>query len=50
VVFKLGQWMRYIDEFDGARSQLAEAERAADEEGDEASLLNILLNRLILEL
>ena len=50
VSFKLGQWLRYIDEFDAARSQLAEAERAADEEGDEASLVNILLNRLILEL
>ena len=50
VAFKLGQWLRYIDEFDGARAQLAEAERAADEEGDEASLVNILLNRLILEL
>ena len=50
VAFKLGQWLRYIDEFDGARAKLAEAQRAADEEGDEASLVNILLNRLILEL
>jgi DNA-binding CsgD family transcriptional regulator len=50
VAFKLGQWLRYVDEFDAARVQLAEAERAAEEEGDEASLVNILLNRLILEL
>ena len=50
MAFKLGQWLRYIDEFDAARVQLAEAEHAADEEGDEASLVNILLNQLILEL
>ena len=50
VAFKLGQWLRYIDEFDAARLHLAEVERAAEEEGDEASLVNILLNRMILEL
>jgi DNA-binding CsgD family transcriptional regulator len=50
VVFKLGQWLRYVDDFESARLRLAEAEQAADEEGDEASLVNILLNRVVLEL
>ncbi|MDX6512246.1 MAG: hypothetical protein QOE36_1750, partial [Gaiellaceae bacterium] len=50
VVFKLGQWLRYVDDFDGARSRLAEAEQAAEEEGDESSLVNILLNCVILDL
>jgi len=48
-VFKLGQWLRYVDDLDGARAMLAEAERAAVEEGDESSLANILLNRVALE-
>ena len=48
-VFKLGQWLRYVDDFDGARAKLAAAERAAVEEGDESSLANILLNRVALE-
>jgi DNA-binding CsgD family transcriptional regulator/tetratricopeptide (TPR) repeat protein len=47
VVFKLGQWLRYIDDFDGAREHLEQAERQAREEGDESSLANILLNRVI---
>jgi DNA-binding CsgD family transcriptional regulator len=50
IVFKLGQWLRYVDDFDGARLRLAEAERAADDEGDEPSLINILLNQVVLEL
>ena len=49
VVFKLGQWLRYVDDLDGARACLLEAERAAREEGDESSLANILLNRVIAE-
>src|SRR5581483_11895089 len=49
IVFKLGQWLRYVDDFDGARAQLARAEQQAREEGDDSSLGNILLNRLILE-
>ncbi len=48
-VFKLGQWLRYVDDLDGARARLAEAERAAVDEGDESSLANILLNRVALE-
>jgi len=47
VVFKLGQWLRYIDDFAGARASLEHAEQQAREEGDESSLANILLNRVI---
>jgi DNA-binding NarL/FixJ family response regulator len=47
VVFKLGQWLRYIDDFDRARGSLERAEQQAREEGDESSLANILLNRVI---
>src|SRR5204863_177740 len=47
VVFKLGQWLRYIDDLDGARAALEQAEEQAREEGDESSLANILLNRVI---
>lgn len=47
VVFKLGQWLRYIDDLDGARARLEQADRQAHEEGDESSLANILLNRVI---
>jgi DNA-binding CsgD family transcriptional regulator/RecA/RadA recombinase len=49
VVFKLGQWLRYVDDLDGARAYLAQAEQAARDEGDESSLANILLNRMIVE-
>ncbi len=49
VVFKLGQWLRYVDDFDGARRRLAQAEQQALDEGDESSLGNILLNRVVLE-
>ena len=49
MVFKLGQWLRYVDDLDGARLRLDEAEAQAREEGDESSLANILLNRTLLE-
>jgi DNA-binding CsgD family transcriptional regulator len=49
VVFKLGQWLRYVDDLEGARARLSEAEQQAHDEGDEASLGNILLNQLIVE-
>ena len=49
VVFKLGQWLRYVDDLDGARRRLAQAEQAARDEGDESSLANILLNRVVAE-
>jgi len=47
VVFKLGQWLRYIDDLAGARAHLELAEHQARDEGDESSLANILLNRVI---
>jgi DNA-binding CsgD family transcriptional regulator len=47
VVFKLGQWLRYIDDLEGAREHFEQAEQQAREEGDESSLANILLNRVI---
>ena len=47
VVFKLGQWLRYIDDLEGARAHLEQSEQQAREEGDESSLANILLNRVI---
>ena len=49
MVFKLGQWLRYVDDLDGARLRLDEAERQASEEGDESSFANILLNRTLQE-
>ena len=49
VPFKLGQWLRYVDDFAGARGYLELAERTALDEGDESSLANILLNRTLLE-
>jgi DNA-binding CsgD family transcriptional regulator len=47
VVFKLGQWLRYIDDLEGARKHLEVAEQQAREVGDESSLANILLNRVV---
>ena len=49
LVFKLGQWLRYVDDLDGARARLAESEQAARDEGDDSSLANILLNRVVVE-
>ena len=49
VAFKLAQWLRYVDELDAARAQLDQVERQARDEGDESSLGNILLNRVIVE-
>ncbi|HST14695.1 MAG TPA: AAA family ATPase [Gaiellaceae bacterium] len=49
LVFRLGQWLRYVDDLDGARARLDEAEQQARDEGDEASLGNILLNKLVVE-
>lgn len=47
--FKLGQWLRYVDDFAGARAHLAETERLAHDEGDESSYPNLFLNRALLE-
>jgi DNA-binding CsgD family transcriptional regulator len=48
--FKHSQWLRYVDDLERARALLREAESAAREEGDESSLPNILLNRVLAEL
>jgi DNA-binding NarL/FixJ family response regulator len=48
-VFKLGQWLRYVDDLDDARSRLDEAEQQARDEGDDGSLGNILLNKVVVE-
>jgi DNA-binding CsgD family transcriptional regulator len=37
-----GQWLRYVDDFAGARARLENARREALEEGDESALPNIL--------
>jgi DNA-binding CsgD family transcriptional regulator len=49
VAFKLVQWLRYVDELEEARAQLDQVEGQARDEGDESSLGNILLNRVIVE-
>jgi DNA-binding CsgD family transcriptional regulator len=49
MVFKLGQWLRYVDDLDAGRVRLEQAEQQAREEGDESSFANILLNRTLLE-
>lgn len=49
VAFKLAQWLRYVDDLEAARAQLDEVEQQARDEGDESSLGNILLNRVIVE-
>jgi DNA-binding CsgD family transcriptional regulator len=45
-----GIWCRYVDDHDGARTLFEEAQRIAHDEGDDSSLVNILLNRLVVEL
>jgi DNA-binding CsgD family transcriptional regulator len=50
LVYKLGQWLRYVDELGRARDHLGDAYRAAIDEGDEASRVNILLNQLLVEI
>lgn len=47
--FKYGQLLKYVDDFDGARVLLEEAYRAATDEGDEASLFNVVLNLTVTE-
>jgi DNA-binding CsgD family transcriptional regulator len=50
LVYRLGQWLRYVDELERARDQLGAAYRTATDEGDEASRVNILLNQLLVEI
>jgi DNA-binding CsgD family transcriptional regulator len=49
VAFKVAQWLRYVDDFDGARRQFAQVEADARDEGDDPAIANILLNRVALE-
>jgi len=49
-VFARGLWLRYVDDLDSARGQFAAAQRTAREEGDDSSLVNILFNRMVVEL
>jgi DNA-binding CsgD family transcriptional regulator len=39
-----GRWLKYVDDFDGARARLEHARRAATEGGDESALPNILVH------
>jgi DNA-binding CsgD family transcriptional regulator len=38
------QWLKYVDDFDGARLHLEEARQQAVEEGDESALPNVLMH------
>jgi len=46
---QLGQWLKYVDDFDGARARLEKARGTALEEGDESSLPNILMHLALTE-
>jgi DNA-binding CsgD family transcriptional regulator/tetratricopeptide (TPR) repeat protein len=45
----LGQWLKYVDDFDGSRGRLENALIVAVEEGDESSKPNILMHLAQLE-
>ncbi len=45
----LGQWLKYVDDFDGSRARLKSALAVAVEEGDESSSPNILMHLAQLE-
>ncbi len=49
VAGQLGQWLKYVDDFDGSRGRLEEALSQSIEEGDESSLPNELLHLAQLE-
>ncbi len=46
---KLAQWLKYVDHFERSRRGLQQARGAAADEGDDLSLVNILINLVILE-
>jgi DNA-binding CsgD family transcriptional regulator len=46
---QLGQWLKYVDDFAGARLRLEEAQLQANQEGDESSLPNQLMHLAQLE-
>ncbi len=41
---QLGQWLKYVDDFDGSRAKLEEAVSQAIQEGDESSIPNQLMH------
>jgi DNA-binding CsgD family transcriptional regulator/tetratricopeptide (TPR) repeat protein len=45
----LGQWLKYLDDFEGSRARLEDALSVAAEEGDESSMPNILMHLAQLE-
>ena len=47
--YKLAQWFKYVDDFERSRCGLEQARRDASDEGDDLSLVNILINLVILE-
>jgi len=46
---QVGQWLKYVDDFAGARARLEEAQLQAIQEGDESSLPNQLMHLAQLE-
>ena len=46
---QLGQWLKYVDDFDGSRARLEAAQSQALEEGDESSVPNQLMHLAQLE-
>jgi DNA-binding CsgD family transcriptional regulator len=46
---QVGQWLKYIDDFDGSRAGLEEALAQAGREGDEGSMPNVLMHLALLE-
>ena len=46
---QLGQWLKYVDDFDGSRARLEEALSQAIQEGDESSVPNELMHLAQLE-
>src|SRR5207244_3385490 len=45
---KLGQWLKYADDFEGSRHWLERARQEASDGGDDHSLVTILINPVIL--
>jgi DNA-binding CsgD family transcriptional regulator len=49
VSMQLGQWLKYLDDFDGSRARLEDALAEAVDEGDESSIPNVLMHLAQLE-
>lgn len=46
--YRLAQWLKYVDEFERSSRGLELARKTASDEGDDLSLVNILINLIIL--